>query len=253
MSTPNTPNPDRIVFSAEDYLQRYFIDNVTPKNTAVMDFHAKLYEQIQPSSLLEFGGGPTIYTLLNAAAVVEKIHFADYSLPCLQAIQDWMEGRPNAFDWSPYTAYALQIEQKEEGYKATQAEMEARHDLLRQRIYQISRCDIWEADILLGQSDAPYEALASNFCLEATTGDKKTWLAFTEKLSQLIAKEGYFIISALWDTTQYTHEDVQHNCVQLQPEDITAMYKSLNFTTIYLDKLRTGDGFDYIFACGQKG
>ena len=50
---------------------------------------------------LEYGGGPTISTLISAALKVDRIVFAEFTEPNREAVLSWIAGKPEAFGWKP--------------------------------------------------------------------------------------------------------------------------------------------------------
>ena len=48
---------------------------------------------------LEFGGGPTLWASFLLAQYVNSIRFCDYTQGNLDAIRNWIEQKPNAFNW----------------------------------------------------------------------------------------------------------------------------------------------------------
>jgi hypothetical protein len=239
----------QIVFDADDYLRRHFTGPLAENNTVLMRFHASLYQQIRPKSLLEFGGGPTIYAIISTVQSVESIHFVDYSPSCRAALQKWKLNLPGAFDWKPYIRYSLEAET---GSCPTDDAVIKREALLRERIRMISECDAWARDPLQGTSYAPYDAIASNFCLEGITNEKAKWLWLNENITRGFEKGTYYIITCLWGVTSYVHDGATHSSLRLEPEDLEALYSQLNYKLLRLEKVKLQPDYGYLMACGQK-
>ena len=68
------------------------------------DFYTKRHDRWDSGTarLLEFGGGPTIYTLISAALHVKDITFAEYVDASRDEVRKWIERDPDAHNWFPY-------------------------------------------------------------------------------------------------------------------------------------------------------
>lgn len=56
----------------------------------------------ETARLLEYGGGPVIYSLISATKTVSEITFVDYLQGSLDSLEEWIRGTPGARDWKPY-------------------------------------------------------------------------------------------------------------------------------------------------------
>lgn len=91
-------------------MAEFYEGEVDTGNRALLRFYAEVYQDIGGRSLLEFGGGPTIYSIITAARTAGCIHFCDYNAECLSEVNKWLTGDSSAFDWSHFTDYALYCE-----------------------------------------------------------------------------------------------------------------------------------------------
>ena len=82
------------VFPAKAYLERYQ-DLKISRMQFLKGFHSFYEKYINGTagskSLLEFGGGPTVYTLISAAKYIDSITFADYSDTSRDEIRLWKD------------------------------------------------------------------------------------------------------------------------------------------------------------------
>ncbi len=70
------------VFPAKAYLERYIdprTDVAQCQTHYLKGFHSFYENHVNGGSMLEFGGGPTLLTLISAAKHVESITFAEYA------------------------------------------------------------------------------------------------------------------------------------------------------------------------------
>ena len=81
--------------------------------------------------LLDFGCGPTVHHLFPFAGTAATIEVADY-LPCnLHAVQRWINGDADAWDWSAFAAHTLRIERRR---TPMQWEVDDRQAAVRERV-----------------------------------------------------------------------------------------------------------------------
>jgi hypothetical protein len=242
-------------FNPRAYLAQFYEGEVDPGNKALLRFYAKVYKDLGGRSLLEFGGGPTIYSLITAAHTASWIHFCDYNDECLSEVKKWLVEDSSAFDWSHFIHYALSCE-KESGEELTEEHIQARQRLMRQRMRQISHCDIFADDPLLGSSMGPYGIVAQTFCLDSIIQDKKEWFHLNQKLTNLVAKDGFFITVALLQASGWTTQEVSYPAVTLTLADVTCMYSELGFSIIHsevTEHLEDKIGYNgFIMACGRR-
>ena len=62
--------------------------------------------------LLDIGSGPSIHSVLSASRVFSEITLSDYTSQNRQALQDWLDRKPHAHDWSPFLQKVASLEGK---------------------------------------------------------------------------------------------------------------------------------------------
>ena len=89
---------DRKSFSPKQYLNEYY-KKLGKENMALLDWYRDMYRKIgSKKSLLEIGGGPTIYQLISASSKVKNITFTDYSQKNLDAVNSWVKNKDTFWD-----------------------------------------------------------------------------------------------------------------------------------------------------------
>ena len=82
------------VFPAKAYLERYR-DLKNSRTQFLKGFHTFYEKYIRGTagskSLLEFGGGPTLHTLISAAKYVDSITFAEYADTNRYEVELWKD------------------------------------------------------------------------------------------------------------------------------------------------------------------
>ncbi|WP_216894050.1 guanitoxin biosynthesis pre-guanitoxin forming N-methyltransferase GntF [Nocardia alni] len=238
-----------------DYLAQFYEGDVDPGNQALLRFYATVYLDLAGRSLLEFGGGPTIYSIITAARTAGWIHFCDYNSACLHEVDLWWRNGDDAFDWSRFIDYALQCEKDGAGSGAA-GDVLQRAGLLRRRIRQISYCDILADDPLLGCSLGPYGVVANTFCLDSMIEDKAQWEGLNRKLAGLVDRKGLYVTVSLLNASHWTAGGVRYPAVTLTPGDVLDLYADLGFHVTYsevVENLEGKIGYDgFIMVCGQR-
>lgn len=249
----------RVIFNPRAYLAHFYEGEVDPGNRALLHFYARAYADLEGRSLLEFGNGPTLYSLITAARTASWIHCCDYNSASLDEVLCWLAHDSSAFDWRNFTICALEYEKGEgegHGESPSEEEIQARHDLIRQRIRKLSRCDAFADDMLLGESMGPYGVVANTFCLDSITHDRREWMDLNRKLASLVEKDGLYATVSLLNASHWTHQDATCPAVTLTPTDITNMYAELGFTITYssiIENLEGKVGYDGFFmVCGRR-
>ena len=239
---------------AQSYLTEFYEGELHSSSKRFLEFYATIYQELAGGSFLEFGGGPTIYSLISAARYVDSIHFTDYSAESLAEVNKWLEGDPDTFDWRDYTSYALQYEEGSDA-KPSPERIQARHDLIRQRIKKVTRSDAFADDPLLGESEAPYDVVANTCCLNGLTDKPEIWLQLNQKVTDLLAPGGTFLTCALLNASYWTVGDVRYPSVRLRLADVTDMYQMLGFSVTYREMIEVKGHPGYggsILVSGRK-
>jgi hypothetical protein len=251
------------IFRPQDYLAEFYEGDVSPANKALLRFYARAYEDLGGRSLLEFGGGPTIYSLITAARTAGWIHFCDYNADSLGEVNKWLREDCSAFDWSSLIRCALSCEN---GSKELPSEedVRSRQRLIRQRIRTLSRCDVFADDPLLGSFRGPYGAVAQTFCLDCLNDpilDKREWFRLNQKLANLVDKDGLFVSVSVLHGSYWIHQGIKRPTPTLTQVDVTGMYAELGFSVTYSEIVRGVEdeidpgqaGYDgFIMTCGRR-
>jgi hypothetical protein len=242
------------ILNPRTYLDTLFLE-LDKVNKSLLRAYTNIYSIATGHSLLEFGGGPSIFSLISAAAKVDSIHFTDYSDECLLEIKKWHLKQPNSFKWDKFIKYTIWYEN---GFKLIPHPeiINQRQDLLRNRIKIISRCDAFAPDPLLGTSLKYYDIVANNFCLDAIGQDKAIFEMQIRKLVDLISARGWYINASLLNGKYWELDGTFFPAVYLKEEDIKSIFEASNLRIVYNETImvKGRGGYDgFIIMCGQKG
>ena len=62
--------------------------------------------------LLDLGSGPCIHTIISASRGYSELHLSDYASQNRQALEDWVDKKSNAIDWTPFLQKVASLENK---------------------------------------------------------------------------------------------------------------------------------------------
>ncbi len=176
------------IFNPRDYLAEYY-QSMGNENLFLLDFYHKAYASLPAvDSMLEVGGGPTIYQLLSAAQSKCSITFCDYLEANLKEVERWMSGHPDAFCWDHYIERAASLHGLPAGTVASNVKSAIRH---------LHFCNMIEDQPFPQAKDARFDLISSAFCLESITHEQEVFRAFFPKLKKRFAPGGGHLVLAM--------------------------------------------------------
>ncbi len=215
-------------FDPQAYLREYYAA-VGPENQALLRFFERAYRHIfqtrTQAAILEFGGGPTVYQLISAARQDVSIDISDFLDINLCEFTQWLHNTPDRFAWDAFFAYTLQLE----GAKIDGEAVARRADLLRSKINRLLHCDARRAYPLEREFGHCYDIVSANFVLEAISRDVAEWQRMVANVMQLVARDGYVILSSIIGAQHYRVGTRFYPATPLAPEQITSLLCRLGF------------------------
>lgn len=199
--------PDYQIFEPDTYLNEYY-QTVAPDTAEMLRFLvARIPQAPAGARVLDFGGGPTLYTAIAAASRAAVIHLSDYSAANRAAVSAWLAASPSAFDWRVFTETILTLE----GAPATPSAVADREALVRARVTGVLACDVTAQPARamareLGTSPpqpTQYDLLCTNLCLEAVAHDAGEWRAYLRNITALLRPGGTILMSTVRRGTAY--------------------------------------------------
>jgi hypothetical protein len=149
--------------------------------------------------LLEFGGGPTLYQLMAAAAKVKEIHFSDYLESNLTEVKKWKNRESNAFNWNKVTATALLAE----GITPTTDVINAREEIFREKITKFSFCNAFRKNPLGSDAVVQYDIVNKHFVAESITDNRNEWKQIFANISSCVKPGGKLVMAAMKHCTAW--------------------------------------------------
>lgn len=259
-------------FSAEEYLKNYYRHAdlgmvkryVTEKTAAAETMRIMMHmeETCRPliramfyrkkPVVLELGGGPTLYQLMNIADSAKEIHFSDYVKDNLDEIIRWKQGK-STFDWRPFFEAALML--RTDSTVITRADAKALESALKKKISKVIHCDVFAKD--LGVKRKRYDIIDTHFVAESATSSRKQWEAAIGNMYRKLEKGGLLFMSALRGAKgDYKVLDKKFPAVELYESDIEAAFRRVGLKAIRISSIHTEDRSNnyegFMFAIAQK-
>ena len=206
----------RDVFDPREYLRQYF-NAPGEEDRFTLKFWIEHIRHLPPGvRVLEYGGGPTLYSVLALARKASSVHFSDYVPACLAEVRRWMAGEPGAHDWQPYTRYILELE----GLAYDEAAMTAREAALRRQLTRLSEGDA-RAEQILSDPRPPYDVITAHHCLDVAARDLPEFKRMVRRLAEMLTSGGLFLLSVTTGTSNYTVDGVVFPCLDLTWEHVS--------------------------------
>ena len=212
-------------FDPKDFLNSFYASGESPNVKDIFDFYRQQLHNFytkysckwntKTARLLEFGGGPVIMPLINAAPYVDQITFAAYLESERKEIELWKHGKEGAHDWSLFFKHVVHKMEHTSGDNA----WHEREELLRKRISSIIPCDIFSENPLLVKQE-PFEIVNTSLCLESACTTYAEYKEGVKKLVGLLKPGGFLLMFIVERETFYIIGEKKWSCLYLTLEQM---------------------------------
>ena len=143
----------------------------------------------EPMKVLDYGCGPALAYDISAAGANAEIVLAEYGERCRNALQDWLNRSPSAWDWTPYMKHVVcDLEGKDEH------EIERREESLQKAIKAIVSCDITQDPPIAKGYEGPYDVVMSMLCIENGCLTRQEYKAAVKRIATLVERGGNLLL-----------------------------------------------------------
>jgi nicotinamide N-methyltransferase len=223
MTDMDTTN-DYAIFSVHDYLREYYAD-VGPENLALLQFLVDALRNVAGNGvMLDFGGGPTAYSLIAAAPKMREIHYADYSEPNREEVLRWLHRDCRAYDWHAFTRTILELEENDPSPPSVMT----REEMARRRVTRVMHCDA-HSRCPIDEVGPRYDVLTTHFCAEAAANDQVQWRQCMQNIVSLLKPGGKLILSAVKGADSYAVGDTAFFAVNIVESDLAQVLRENGF------------------------
>lgn len=209
------------------YLRQYYSQPFIPDDEAAIQQRLVAYLQGTGRTYrraLDFGCGPTVHLLTALAPYVGELHLADYLPENLHEVEKWLRDEAGAHNWDPNIRYVLELETQA---AVTQVEIEARKQLMRQKVTALKHCDIRQPKPL--GDGAVYDLVLSAYCVDAATNSKAEWRQWLKHLLSLCAEGGTVVLISARHAQQYQVADKVFPEASVDETDIAVVLAMAGF------------------------
>ena len=209
------------------------------------NFYENFHEYWDNSSatLLEFGAGPYIHTLISAAPYVGKIYHTDYLEECRQEALLWMKNDPKAYDWSPYFQYIVNTLEGKSGMDA----IAERQELLRSKFQDSLFLNMKSSGPLLPADLKPFDIVYTGFCIESVMLSLEEYKGVIKKIFGLLKPNGFLVMLVNQVCTWFTVNGVKYPSLSIRIDEVLATLEEVGFALYYTEAVRKEykDGVQY--------
>ena len=240
-------------FEPIPYLDEYFnypansYGGVGVENEQFLQFFAQAAHDhdLNNSLLLDFGSGPTIYSIISLGRNSREIHMSDYLQQNLAQVELWQQDSPQAFNWNPYLRRALQMEtalnqntsiESSLDIPITDEQVQQRAVLLRKKISSIKQGNARDNNPVGAEGKELYEVVVSSFCLEGVAEDLTEWQKLLTNLTSTIKSGGLLVFATQIEADSYRIGEGYGTIVNLTEKDIVEALLERNFVA---DSIKT--------------
>jgi hypothetical protein len=242
---------DKKSFSPKQYLEEYY-QKLSKENCALLDWYRNIYDNMgEKQSLLEIGGGPTIYQFISASTKVKSITFTDFSQKNLNTLKQWTKNR-NSF-WDKFIEYSLKNEQ---GKNIPRKEIGARKKQVASKISKFILMDVGKRQ---NSFENKFDIVQSNFCLESSTDDISEYKRMLRNLYHYLKKNGILLMVALEGAIVYKVKKKYYPSIYLDKKLAREYLKEAGFRIEKMKKINSENsdsskyhGFLFIKAIKDK-
>jgi hypothetical protein len=176
-------------FSAQAYLQEYYSE-LTAENKFLLSFYHEFYQTTDPNlSVLELGGGPTIFLDISAAKQGHEIVFSEFAPSCRTEVIKFLIDDQNAWNWNSYLQYVVDSYAKT---GATCSINELKH-LLRTRIKAVIPCDLTHSEPLKPAWYQPFDIVSIGSVADTVGANEEEFTGIMKNGLGMLKPGGLFI------------------------------------------------------------
>ena len=235
------PNNQRVTYVLEQ-LHRVIGDYTTKKCGSQL-------------KVLDFGSGPVVQNSISAAAFASEIVFSDISSANREAVQKWLDGDADAFNWSPHFDYVVKTLEGKSEKEAREREQRMR------KISKVVFCDVLSETPMEKGYEGPYDIILQCGCLESACSDLDTFTSCMKTLEKLLKPGGLlfdFASDAPVDTTlglKYRVGDEVHTFIRLTRSTVASVMRGcgLSVVDVHFAPLNPKCKFGDLFNISPRG
>lgn len=203
-------------FSGRDYLDTFYAV-VNEDNQQILEFLHSAYAKLpKVDRMLEFGGGPCVYQLMSAVQKVSTIVFSDFPKSSLDEVALVLRSEPNAFNWSEYIKYVLQLENKQ----STTELVTERMDEIRSKVAKLTHCDVRLSNPLSPLELEPFDLVQMLSVIGAVATTEEEYQSYLLNALSLLKSGGYLVARFVTDSGSWQIGNVKYRTLKVTEETL---------------------------------
>ncbi|XP_044138227.1 nicotinamide N-methyltransferase-like [Bufo gargarizans] len=229
MAAPHTSQQAYIDnFNARDYLQTSYAPGKGILFGEWIEFATRnLHETfttggVRGETLLDFGTGASIYQLLSACEVFDKIIVSDLLEQNRAEFQKWLNKDPDAFDWTPIIKRVCELE-------GNRKDSEKKAEKLRSKVKQVLKCDALKRNPYEPVIVPPADCLLVCLCLETPCKDMKSYCNVLKNFKDLLKPEGQILTLGTLNGTYYHAGKKRFSLLSSKKEELEMAFKEAGY------------------------
>lgn len=186
-------------FGSRAYLQEYY-GCWDEEDIFSQTFLHEAYKLIDSQeSMLEVGGGPTLYQCISARRKVNSIVFTDFLKENRQEILAWKYSYEGMFNWDAHFEYVRKLEKEEQTIEDMKAE-------LRTKLIDVRQFNVLKKRQFLPKK--VFDVVSVHFCPESITKDEAEFQLAMRNVVARARAGGFLVMSFLKEAQMYAVGDV---------------------------------------------
>lgn len=219
------PNNDFSSFSARAYLEELY-PTLNPENKFLLKFYHDFYASIpKQHTLLELGGGPTIFQLLSAARKIDEITFSEYAANCRDEVELFLRGDPQSWNWDTYIQFEIGLEKSSDT-------IESMKRLLKSKIKRVIPCDVYKENPLEPEHFSRFDVLTMGGVVECIASTEDELLSGFRNSFSLLKPGGYFVGFFAKNFTRWKNQNNIYEIFPINEAYVTNMFSEFGMQII---------------------
>lgn len=213
-------------FKADIYLEEYY-KSLGEENQMLLRFFYKAYKKIGKfETLLEIGGGPTVWQLISASKFADLIIFSEFSKDCREEVIRFLKNESKHFDWKDYIEFVAKLEKPK---SESNPNIESR---VRKSVKSVVPIDIRKDTPLSPNWFPKFDVVSMGAVAETIAETEKQFINYMKNSIQLLRKGGYFVGYFSKNCKKWTHGDTVYQNFPVDEEYVCKFFEKNGFEII---------------------
>ena len=224
------------MFDTTEFLKRYKCHTASEIPSRVQHmlrcFHKVFLTIPAGVKVLDYGAGPSLLTVISAAAKASEIILCEYTEKNRDALLQWLKRDPTAFDWNPHFSYVVQdLEGKGE------QEVKERQEHVRKLVKAVVHCDITQDPPIDPDYNQRYDVVMTSLVIEGVATNHEGFRLLLGKLCKLIKPGGTILYYGVDNKLgYYPVGNYNFPGMDATAEFVLSAFEAAGFIDLQLDK-----------------